>query len=351
MKSIVTTSITIAILLVTGLFTLAQAESSSIAAVEAAVSRRVNQARSQVWAELDARGYDAASVREQGDPQTVAAMDRGLWPLVAVPELVELGANLNQRCLAAGQFALLEDAMADPRRAVVREGGYPALKTGVRYAVIGYQRMVDAESVALGLLKGMIDRDIALLAAGEPNVLFDQSLKEVGVSLSGSQEFINGRAFYSYVLTVIAARPENAPSLSYDGINEGDESLLAKTLFDPQYYLMLNPDLAGTIGNDRQALCSHWLHFGIAEGRTGSLVFNARYYLQVNPDLGAVFGADYRSAMLHWLAYGINEGRSATPDFNPIAYLVNNPDLSAAFADDYQAATWHYLVLGFDEGR
>lgn len=56
---------------------------------------------------------------------------------------------------------------------------------------------------------------------------------------------------------------------------------------------------------------SHWLTYGISEGRAGSYTFWPSQYLQLNPDLTNVFGAtNYQAAIDHYIGFGRKEGRS-----------------------------------------
>jgi len=70
--------------------------------------------------------------------------------------------------------------------------------------------------------------------------------------------------------------------------------------------------------NQLQAACptqgaaeSHWLSFGISEGRTASKTFSTAQYLQLNPDVANFFGStNYQAAIDHYIASGRGEGRN-----------------------------------------
>jgi len=79
------------------------------------------------------------------------------------------------------------------------------------------------------------------------------------------------------------------------------------SFFDRDWYLLRNPDV-------RLAGCdplTHFLEFGINEGRDPNPRFLGAWYLARNPDVA-------RSGMhplLHYLLYGAAEGRDLHPHF------------------------------------
>lgn len=80
-------------------------------------------------------------------------------------------------------------------------------------------------------------------------------------------------------------------------------------------------------------------------------VFNADYYYNAYPDLQAAFGNDAGKLFSHFVNYGIKEGRSGCSEFNIAAYRANNPDLVAAFGNNLAAYCRHYINFGKAEGR
>src|SRR5687767_4132231 len=66
------------------------------------------------------------------------------------------------------------------------------------------------------------------------------------------------------------------------------------------------------------------------------------------PDVKAAFPGPIR-AQTHWLTYGISEGRRGSRTFSPAAYLQLYPDLGSPV--NYQFAIDHYIRWGRDEGR
>jgi glycosyltransferase involved in cell wall biosynthesis len=85
------------------------------------------------------------------------------------------------------------------------------------------------------------------------------------------------------------------------------ENVIIKSsgLFDEAYYLDSNPDVA------RSSIDSitHYLLYGVAEGRNPSKDFNTRAYLRSNPDVVAI-GAN---PLVHYILHGKSEGREQNP--------------------------------------
>jgi GT2 family glycosyltransferase/glycosyltransferase involved in cell wall biosynthesis len=98
------------------------------------------------------------------------------------------------------------------------------------------------------------------------------------------------------------------------------ESLLASALFDPEYYLEQNPEVAAA-GIDPAI---HYIRFGGIEGRNPSAAFDASAYLSAYPDVRAA----HVNPVLHYVKYGRNEGRTIRPTSRP-APRPKAPDLRA----------------------
>jgi len=136
--------------------------------------------------------------------------------------------------------------------------------------------------------------------------------------------------------------------------NIRQDGLLDPRVFNAQQYLSFYSDLQKAFGSQNyQAATTHWLTYGIREGRKGSLVLDPRFYLNNYQDLQKAFGANnYEAAINHWLTYGIREGRASSPVFDVRFYLGAYQDLQKAFgANNYEAAIVHWLVYGIPEGR
>ena len=73
-------------------------------------------------------------------------------------------------------------------------------------------------------------------------------------------------------------------------------------------YIASNPDLIRVFGTNVEAAKSHYVDWGLSEGRT--ITFNAAQYLTNHSDLASVFGSDQYQASIHYIQYGHGEGRS-----------------------------------------
>jgi hypothetical protein len=119
-------------------------------------------------------------------------------------------------------------------------------------------------------------------------------------------------------------------------------------IFEPMWYLLLNPDLANIVGWDTSKGSDHWLKFGRIQGFTGSPAFDITYYKKENPSAPK----DPIQAFWHWRELGLPAGRASSPAFNAKFYLDTYPDLKNALgANNYPLALVHWMVNGIDEGR
>jgi len=109
-------------------------------------------------------------------------------------------------------------------------------------------------------------------------------------------------------------------------------------VFDQSFYTSEYPDLANWKGN----VLSHYLRFGILEGRSPNMLFDPEWYLRMNPDL-----PEGTEALKHYLTQGEIEGRWPHPLFDPRWYLKANPDVAAHGVSPLQ----HFLTHGVHENR
>ena len=149
-------------------------------------------------------------------------------------------------------------------------------------------------------------------------------------------------------------------------------------VFDPFYYLSSYGDLRAAFGDDQQKAFSHFISYGMSEGRSSVKNFNVYAYANRYQDLQRAFGKDLSAYYRHYAEYGKSEGRNAKPfdgndsrnnslkftyislvsngvdyscGFDPIKYIENNADIRAAFGDDQQKAFEHFITYGLNEGR
>lgn len=118
--------------------------------------------------------------------------------------------------------------------------------------------------------------------------------------------------------------------------------------FDYKYYADKYQDLKTAFGYNENLLESHWLCYGIKEGRQASQVFDIVYYARKNSDLTNTYGNDYYSIYLHYLKFGFCEPRELSGEFDVVFYKNFYSDLLGY--DNFNAAT-HYLEYGKNEGR
>ena len=151
------------------------------------------------------------------------------------------------------------------------------------------------------------------------------------------------------------------------GMREGRQ---ASANFDVYSYARGNQDLRLAYGNDLRSYYEHYIKYGRYEGRrtTGittlqnpvtvlggidySPVYDYNYYISANPDVRSAFGIIDDTAVLeHFIKYGMSEGRRANATFNVYTYKNNYKDLQAAFGNNLKAYYMHYLKDGIKEKR
>ena len=116
-------------------------------------------------------------------------------------------------------------------------------------------------------------------------------------------------------------------------------TLLDSGLFDTEFYLSENPDVAQA-GIDPIA---HYLSDGVSEGRKPNLHFDTIYYLQQNPAV-ATAGIN---PLLHYLVEGFKQGSDPSSEFSGQVYFEQNPDVAARGTNPLS----HFLKYGRHEGR
>ncbi|KAF3888298.1 MULTISPECIES: L-type lectin family protein [Nostocales] len=181
-------------------------------------------------------------------------------------------------------------------------------------------------------------------------------------------------------------------------VNRGND--LVTLLYDDQYYLSNNPDVAAAVANGQfSSGFQHFQQFGRFEGRDPSIIFSNSLYLSQNPDVAAgvaqgslrsgfehfinygfksyehrdlrmlsfdegyylsqnqdvlagVRAGVFDSGFEHYLLYGQKEGRNPSREFNEAYYLANNPDVSDGVTQGFfQSGFDHYIRFGIYEGR
>ncbi len=126
-----------------------------------------------------------------------------------------------------------------------------------------------------------------------------------------------------------------------------------KNGYSEKYYLLRCKDVRTAVENGFfKNGFEHFSKFGSKEGRDGGEVFNSEYYLKSNPDVAGAVGAGAFSAFEHFLKYGSSEGRTPFAEYNPSLYLAKNLDVAAAVANGSVKSAWeHFTNYGEAEGR
>jgi len=89
------------------------------------------------------------------------------------------------------------------------------------------------------------------------------------------------------------------------------------------------------------------------EPQPNPTVFDEEFYLATNPDVAeAVAGGAFPSGLEHYRQFGGNEGRNPNPSFDEAFYLQNNPDVAAAVEGGaFESGFEHYTRHGSTENR
>lgn len=95
---------------------------------------------------------------------------------------------------------------------------------------------------------------------------------------------------------------------------------LPKYIFDASYYSAEYEDLRNAYGNDEMKLYTHFMEYGIYEGRRASASFDLKYYLNNNSDLKEAFGNNYKAAYDHFYNNGCKEERKSSSEYDGYFY-------------------------------
>jgi glycosyltransferase involved in cell wall biosynthesis len=153
-------------------------------------------------------------------------------------------------------------------------------------------------------------------------------------------------------------------------------AFLASGLFDNEWYLLSNPDLAAA----KVSPLEHFIEAGWREGRRPNPMFDPTWYLQRYPDVAAAgmnplvhywrygerenrqpvayfdtqwYKETYKgeigtgSALAHFLRHRHSRRHSPNRYFDIQYYLKANPDVAAANVDPFE----HFITTGHKEGR
>lgn len=145
------------------------------------------------------------------------------------------------------------------------------------------------------------------------------------------------------------------------GIKNGGVNILVECFFcddedDYILYTKLGADkigkaiAEGIVGHDIKEQTPKSTNY-ILDGVDYSKVFNPSYYALKNSDLKKIYGNDEKQLFTHFLIFGMKEGRIASPDFNVSVYKERYIDLKEAYGNNLPEYYKHYCTFGFLEGR
>src|SRR6185312_14911265 len=97
------------------------------------------------------------------------------------------------------------------------------------------------------------------------------------------------------------------------------QPLADSALFDADYYLQQNPDVAAAKIDPLQ----HFIIDGHAEGRNPNPWFHTQWYKLHYPDVVR----KRRNALADYAKQGAQKGRDPSPWFNTVEYLLDHPGL------------------------
>lgn len=150
--------------------------------------------------------------------------------------------------------------------------------------------------------------------------------------------------------------PDGSLADYYRVINEGKlqdvptiivEHVFMSNWSDVQNYLSSDEKLRALGVADATGIAEY---FGLQKKDDPS-AFNARYYADRYSDLKAVFGYDENALYTHFVNFGINEGRRASAAFDVYSYRGRYADLQNVFGTDLKGYYTHYMNCGITEGR
>lgn len=117
----------------------------------------------------------------------------------------------------------------------------------------------------------------------------------------------NNRKIFTAVLSLLVVLL--ATSFGNLKVEAAGAAATYASIFDASFYAQKYPDLAAVFGTNENALLSHFLTSGMAEGRQGCAEFNVQYYMAKYPDLRAAYGDQLPLYYMHYLSAGKLEGR------------------------------------------
>jgi len=132
---------------------------------------------------------------------------------------------------------------------------------------------------------------------------------------------------------------------------EGRDVPSSTNLFDAQFYLAHNPDVAAAVQAGQMTAEQHFRRFGDAEHRAGNALFEAQAYLDDNPDVRNAAQAGLTTPFRHFELFGQFERREMHGVFSAHDYLDDNPDVRNAVQAGQLTAFEQFRNFGQREDR
>ena len=140
-------------------------------------------------------------------------------------------------------------------------------------------------------------------------------------------------------------------------------------VYDYNYYINRYGDMKNAYANDDVGAITHFVEFGMKEGRQGKASFDVRSYRNQYQDLRGAYGKNLPQYYMHYIQHGKTEGRKATGvstiqnplmvykgvDYSAVYdynYYINHyADMKRDYANDDIGAITHFVEFGMGEGR
>ncbi len=232
------------------------------------------------------------------------------------------------------------------------------------------------ENIAAGYASTTAVMNGWMNSSGHRSNILSSGFKSIGIGCvkTGSGYGIYWTQCFGDRVLQAAVRPGSG-SVSY--VSGGVDY---SAVFDADYYLNKYGDLKKAFGTDKVKAFTHFMNYGMKEGRQGKATFNFAVYKANYADLRNAFGSNNAAYYKHYVQYGKKEGRNATtyisgaskgsstpsggsnasavyggvnyaPVFNASYYSNKYPDLKRAFGSDSAKLLKHFVDYGMKEGR
>jgi hypothetical protein len=132
---------------------------------------------------------------------------------------------------------------------------------------------------------------------------------------------------------------------------EGRDVPSTTNLFDANWYLARNPDVAAHVSTGAMTAEQHFRIHGDREGRSGNPVFDPKQYLEDYADVRIAVQNGVFTPFQHFERHGQFEVRNPSHSFSVTNYLDDNPDVRAFVATGAESTTEHFWRHGQFEDR